>query len=138
MISNTAKIKALLESKQWILRANSVGQSDFVDHMVNYVGIYGENAIVQFGTSDESGHNGIGGCTFEGKIDKYELKEGKKLGSGFTLIIMVNANGVGATTIQLNISPNGNAFATVSELGVVYRGQLFASDENTAYKGPAH
>lgn len=81
--------------------------------------------------------NGIGGHTFKAEIYKYELKEGKKAGSGFSLLVIAKGNGLGNTTIQLSISPSGNAIATVGG-GVQYQGELFAINTNSVFKGHTH
>ncbi len=133
---------ALLETRQWILEANTLqdrsGQSYIIESNLNFVGVVKEKATVQLGVSDQMGLNGVGGITLDGTISKYEMNPGKKANSGITLEINVSGAVMGFVTINFSIGADGGASATVTGMNgerLTYRGDIKSLAESTVFKG---
>ncbi len=140
--ANAAVMKEILESRNWVLEADRLrdryGNSGFVDAGINFVSLSGDNAVIQLGVTDEMGLNGVGGITLEGKVSKYEVKQGRKASSGITMILSVSGSAVGHATINFSVNPNGNASATVSTVDggrLTWEGKIVSSAGSRTFKG---
>jgi len=140
-IQNATRMKEILESRAWVLEAHQLrdryGNTAIVNSGINFVGVTGENATIQFGSNHEIGENGVGGLTLDGKINKYEIKEGKKASSGFYVDLSVMGAAMGHSSIYFQISPSGNTSATITTLDgsrLTYDGVLVPLNESKVFK----
>lgn len=140
--ANQQQIMQLLTSKAWVLEAHQIqdkyGESAIIEPNLNFVGVAGENATAQLGSSGEIGWNGVGGITVEGSVRQYKLKEGKKPGSGAFLQIEILGTSSGHLSMSIHISGDGTASATLSDnFGdrLTYTGRIVSPAESTVYKG---
>ena len=82
---NTAALISLVESKKFVLEANTLfdrtGMSYILNSSLNFVGFDGVNSTIQLGFDQLIGWNGVGGVTIDGQITKMEIKT-KKNGVG--------------------------------------------------------
>lgn len=141
-IANQQKIMQLLTSRAWVLESHQLqdkyGESVIIEPSLNFVGVAGENATAQLGSSGDIGWNGVGGITVEGNIRKYDLQEGKKPGSGAYIRMEIMGVSSGNLSISIQISADGTAAATVSDNTgdrLTYRGRIVALGESSVYKG---
>ena len=135
------QIMQLLTSRAWVLEAYQIqdkyGESAMIEPSLNFVGVAGENATAQLGSSGDIGWNGVGGITIEGNVRGYKLKEGKP-GTGAYLQIEISGASSGHVSIAIQISADGTASATLSDnFGdrLTYRGRIVSLAESIVYKG---
>jgi len=134
-------ILQLLQSKAWVIEAHTVfdryNQSYQLNPTINFVGVKDEEGALQLGFSNLIGWNGVGGVTIDGKVMRYEVKEGKSKSSP-SLILRFQGRGVGSATINVTVNTSGQASARVSgDFGdrITFSGIIKPLSESTVYKG---
>jgi len=134
-------IVALLNSKAWVIEAHTVfdryNQSYQLNPTINFVGVNGDEGALQLGFNGLIGWNGVGGVTVDGKVTKYEVKEGKP-NSGPTLVLRFQGRAMGSATISVTVNTSGQATARVNgDFGdrITFSGMLKSLEESTVYKG---
>jgi hypothetical protein len=139
---NLLKIQAILESKQWIVEANTVldrnNQSYQLNPTINFVGVDREEGALQLGFDGLVGWNGVGGVTVDGKVTRYEIKEARKNRAPQVDIRFQGKGGVGSATINLTINTSFQATARVNgDFGerITFQGMLVPLQESRVYKG---
>lgn len=137
-----AQTKELLESQAWVLEATQLqdryGETYIIESTLNFVGINKEEASVQLGTSHDVGYNGVGGITLDGRVLSYEISEGNRKNSGFSVTMNLMGSSMGSTTIMMHVSGSGSARATVTTIEgdrVTYSGDIVPLNESRVYKG---
>lgn len=142
LIDSKQKTLVALNSRAWVLEANTVqdhyGESYIIEPSLNFVGVAGENSTLQLGESGAIGINGVGGITLDGKVKKHDIDEGKKATSPMSVRLEVSGASSGFVSILVNVSPDGNASATVTDMygnRLTYRGQIKALGESRVFKG---
>lgn len=140
-VENTRKLMELVKQRTFVLEANTLfdrrGMSYQLNSNINFVGFDGENSTIQLGFDQVIGWNGVGGVTSDGKIDKIEVKEGKK-GKGLTANVTVRPKMGGLITMVFRISSDGNARVDMSGAfgdRISFQGRVVSLDETTVYKG---
>ena len=131
----------LLYSQNWVIEAHTVfdrySQSYQLNPSINFVGIKGDEGALQLGFDGLIGWNGVGGVTIDGKVTKYEVKEGKNNNSP-TVSLRFQGRGVGSASINVTLNSSGQASARVSgDFGdrITFSGIIKSLDESTVYKG---
>ena len=105
--------------------------------IINFVGIKGDEGALQLGFDGLIGWNGVGGVTIDGKVTKYEVKEGKN-NSSPTVSLRFQGRGVGSASINVTLNSSGQASARISgDFGdrITFSGIIKSLDESTVYKG---
>lgn len=81
-LAKQARGKELLEAKDFVLEANLLigkkGQTAQATSSINFIAINGSHIHMQLGSAAGLGWNGVGGITFEGQMNSYELYEDDK------------------------------------------------------------
>ena len=138
---NTAALIAVVESKQFVLQANTLfdryGNSLPLNSNLNFVGFDGEYSTIQLSFTGLVGWNGVGGVTIDGRITKMEIKV-KDDGIGFTINAAVQNKGGGLTTMFFRVSSDGNARVDMNgNFGerLSFQGFIVPLQESTVYKG---
>ena len=131
----------LLYSKQWVIEAHTVfdryNQSYQLNPTINFVGVKEDEGALQLGFDGLIGWNGVGGITVDGKITKYELKEGKEK-TGPSLTMHFSGRGMASAIISVSVTTSGQATARVNGAfgdRITFAGQLRSLDESVVYKG---
>lgn len=131
----------LLQSKAWVIEAHTVfdryNQSYQLSPSINFVGVKGDEGALQLGFNGLIGWNGVGGVTIEGKVTRYEIKEGKK-NSTPSVTLRFQGRGAGSATIYVNLNTSGQATARVSgDFGdrITFNGYIKSLEESKVYKG---
>lgn len=101
-------IRQAIEEYDFTLRANTVksrrGQTLPVDNLINFVQIEGDEIAVQFGDILAVGHNGVGGITYQGKIQDLKFIENED-GKGFSVNVIFNSPGtIHAASVRLDVN----------------------------------
>ena len=131
----------LIHSKMWVIEAHTVfdryNQSYQLNPTINFVGIKEEEGALQLGFDGLIGWNGVGGVTLDGKVTKYEVKEGK--GDAMPSVsIRFQGRGVGSAIINVSLNSSGQATARVNgDFGerITFSGMIKPLDESNVYKG---
>ena len=131
----------LINSQNWVIEAHTVfdryNQSYQLNPTINFIGIKGDEGALQLGFDGLIGWNGVGGVTIDGKVTKYEVKEGKK-NSSLTVSLRFQGRGVGSASINVTLNSSGQASSRVSgDFGdrITFSGIIKSLDESTVYKG---
>jgi len=134
-------IMELLQSKEWIIEAHTVydryNQSYQISPTINFVGIRGEDGVIQLGFDGLIGWNGVGGITMDGKVTSYKIIEGKK-NNDPSVNLSFQGRGIGSANIVIAINSSCQANAKVSgDFGdrITFSGILKSMDESSVYKG---
>ena len=137
---NTAALISLVESKKFVLEANTLfdrtGMSYILNSSLNFVGFDGVNSTIQLGFDQLIGWNGVGGVTIDGKITKMEIKT-KKNGVGFNIDAAVLNKGGGLVTMLFSVSSVGSARVDMSgSFGerISFQGNIVGLNKSTVYK----
>ena len=132
-------IKEAVENRQFVLEAdflaNKYGERIVVPPNLNFVGIDKEFSAFQFANGRDVGYNGVGGVTVEGNVQSFKDKVSKK---GVYTIEFSVATSAGTIFVNMTVSPNGMADATVSSNGpakLSYQGRCVPLAASTVYKG---
>ena len=138
---NTARLVEIVESKQFVLQANTLfdryGKSLVLNSNLNFVGFDGEYSTIQLSFTGLVGWNGVGGVTIDGHITKMEVKV-KDDGIGFTINAAVQNKGGGLTTMLFRVNSDGNARVDMNgNFGerLSFQGFIVPLSESTVYKG---
>jgi len=140
-IEKNKAIVALLNSKKWVIEANTVfdryNQSYQISPTINFVGVNDEQGAIQLGFDGLIGWNGVGGVTIDGKITKYEIKEGKEK-SNPTINIRFQGRGMSSASINVTVNSSGQSTARVDgDFGerITFKGTIRSLEESIVYKG---
>jgi len=132
-------IKESIENQQFVLEAdflsNKYGERIVVQPNLNFVGIDKEFSAFQFANGQDVGYNGVGGITVEGNVQSYNYKVTKK---GVYILEFNLSSTAGSVFVNMTVSPNGMADATVSSNGpnkLNYQGRCVPLSASKVYKG---
>lgn len=130
----------IIENKKFVLEADQLrdryGNMAFVMSSINFIAVDTSIAVFQFGSAHTVGVNGLGGVTVEGRLTSYEVKKNEKNGSYYIQLNL--SSSLGTFNVSLNVSPNGNASATVNAMSggkLHYSGKLVPLQASNVYQG---
>ncbi len=132
----------MVQSHRFILEADYIsgktGRRYMVNSRLNFIMLDSTNAVIQLGSSNGIGYNGVGGITIEGRITNYEITEKQnKKGTNYSITLYVTSS-LGVYDIQIWVSQSGNADASVRgnySGSVSYSGKLVPLGQSRVYKG---
>lgn len=134
-------VDSLISKRNFLLTADYLGDSYgnrvVVDSKVNFIIVDSARVIIQTGSMNSMGYNGLGGLTTDGNITRYEVTRIGKDKSSYSITLMVMTS-VGMYDILINVSPDGNATATLSgNTGgrLIYYGDLGTVKGSRIYRG---
>ncbi len=133
----------MLENSTFVLEADwlsdKYGNRVSVSSMINFIKIDEKEGVIQVGSNQSLGRNGVGGVTAEGNLTQYEVKKlGKDKGYFVNMTVMTN---IGTYDISMNISSNGSTRATLSGLGsgrLYFDGYLYSPENSQVYQGTSY
>jgi len=118
----------LIDNKDFVLQADRISSRNnipvVVDRNVNFVKIDGDVMVIQFGLNQRVGLNGLGGTTFEGRIQDIDTKDNGE-GRGYSVRIQFY------TPIL-----NGTATVSINVLGNQARASLWSNGRVINFEGP--
>lgn len=142
LAENHAITGAILQSKAWVLEANTLqdryGETYQISSTLNFIGIAEENVTVQLGSNYDIGYNGVGGVTVDSRVSDYEVIEGKRKNSGYTVTLSLMSAVMGSSRIVIHVSPEGTASATLTTMEgdrITYNGSIVHLSQSIVYKG---
>lgn len=132
--------KHLIDTRRFVLIADFVGNNTGnripVNPTINFVKIDTSSCVIQIGSMNSIGYNGVGGVTAEGNISSYEITPNKK-GTSFTIRLVTNTS-IGTYDIVIFANAFGNAEATITGItsgALRYYGRLVPADHSRTYQG---
>ena len=142
LIDKKQDMLQLLNNKTWVLEANTVydryGNSVPTSPTTNFIATDGENSVIQLAFPWLIGYNGLGGITFDDNVSSYKIYEGKKPTSGINVSLEVNGVNIGNATVNMQVSPDGYARATVIGnfgLRITYSGYVVPLEDSSIFQG---
>jgi len=132
--------KHLIDARRFILIANYIGNNIGnripVSSTINFLKIDTSNCVIQIGSLDGIGYNGVGGVTAEGRISSFKITQNKK-GNSYTMRLTTNTV-IGTYDIVLFVNAFGNAEATITGIthgALRYYGRIIPIDNSKIYQG---
>jgi len=143
-IENEYKLtKKLLNSRKFVLEAqhlsNNRGGQIPVSANLNFISIDSIHAIIQVGSPERVGSNGVGGVTVEGRISNWKFAKDDKR-KIFNLFMTVQSN-FGIYDITMRVDNSGNADASLTGLRagrLTFTGDIVAREDSFIFKGQSH
>jgi hypothetical protein len=133
-------VHIMVQNRRFVLEADQLkdkrGNSVFVSSMINFVASDSVKGVIQIGSNDYVGRNGVGGITAEGPISNYESKYNEKNGTYTVTYNLVTP--VGSYDVILIAFPDGKANATIGSAWpqkLNYFGYLVPPALSKVYKG---
>jgi hypothetical protein len=132
--------KNMLETKDLVLEADRLrdrwGNMAIVSSTINFVAIDSTTAIIQIGSNNRLGPNGVGGVTAKGKITNWKLTEFKKQKTfGLSVDVMTS---IGIYDLYFVISPGGMSTVRLTGLRpgeLTFEGNVMPFSESGVYEG---
>ena len=131
----------MVHQQQFVLEADYLsdkyGQRVAVTPTINFVLVDSLVGIVQFGSAEQIGYNGVGGLTVDGRVTKYEYQVVGKKEDSYSIRMILMAS-IGTYDITLMVNSQGFADATIrgnwsGQLN--YHGKLVPLALSRVYKG---
>ncbi len=135
------KTEGLIENKNFVLESdflqNRYGFSFWVSPMINFIKVEPDNvAVIQIGSNNRIGVNGVGGVTAKGRITQWKvIKNDKHKTLG---VMMTVSTPIGTYDVNFSVSPNGNATALLTGMyggRLTFDGDLVHTDNSGVYEG---
>ena len=134
---------ALLNSKAYVLEAQFLsGRSGYryiASSTLNFIRVDSTSIVLQIGSNNRLGYNGVGGVTVKGHITTYKLEINEKRKT-FYLRLNLTCNS-GAYDVFMDGNASGHTIATVTGIypgSVTYDGQLVPLQESRVYEGQSY
>ena len=135
-----AQTKYLIDTRRFILIADFIGNNTGnripVNSTINFVKIDTSNCVLQVGSLNGIGYNGVGGITAEGRISSFEITPNRR-GDSYTMRMSTNTS-IGHYDIVLFVNAFGNADATITGItsgALRYYGRIIPIENSKVYQG---
>jgi len=140
-IENQYKITdSLLEERKFVLEAQflktSRGERFPVISTLNFIFVDSLSGVIQVGSVQRVGYNGVGGVTVQGRISNWKLEKDEKQ-KNFYLIFSIQGN-IDIYDVNMNIDYAGYAYATLNGINsgkLTFEGNLVSKEETVIFKG---
>jgi hypothetical protein len=130
----------LLVAKRFVLEAqylsNSRGSRVLVTQNLNFISVDSDYAIVQVGSPQRAGVNGVGGVTVQGRVSNWKFSKDDRR-KNFNLFLTVQTNS-GIYDINISVDYSANADATITGLrsgSLKLSGTIVAQEDSLIFKG---
>jgi len=140
-IENQYKLTdSLLEGKIFVLEAHflkvSSGERFSVPATLNFVSVDSLSAVIQVGSFQRVGYNGVGGFTVQGRIYNWKFEKNDK-GKNFYLTMTIQGN-IDIYDVSMSIDYAGYADATLNGINsgkLTFEGNLVSKEASVIFKG---
>ena len=136
-------VSIMIKQGRFVLEADrlrdSRGNMTQVSSMINFVVADSIQGVIQVGSNQYVGLNGVGGITVEGPISDYQIRYKEKTKSYFVSYHLLTSSGT--YDVQINVSADGRANATISSSWpgrLTYEGYLAPPGISRVYKGNSY
>jgi hypothetical protein len=133
----------LLNSRSFVLRAerltNGKGVQVIVSELLNFISVDSDYAVIQIGSTQRAGSNGVGGITEEGRISNWKFSRDDK-GKNFNLYLTVQTK---FSTYDISMQVDYSGYTSASLTGIkagrlTFTGNVKPWEESSIYKGQSH
>jgi hypothetical protein len=132
----------LLTGRRFVLEAqflrNNVGARVNVISTLNFISIDSLSAVIQVGSTQRFGYNGVGGVTVQGRVINWKLEKDDKK-NDFFLTMTIQGN-VDIYDINMTIDYEGYTTATLNGVNtgkLIYEGNIVSLEKTSVFKGQA-
>lgn len=136
-------VTMMVEHAYFVLEADRLrdkyGNTLIVTPTLNFVAADSVSGVLQVGSNQYVGQNGVGGITVEGSIANYEYSRNKKNGTFYVSYTLRTPTGT--YDVRMTVLPEGRADATVSSTWpgqLNYSGDLVPPSLSRVYKGMSY
>jgi len=130
----------LLEGKNFVLEAHFLkfrsGDRVNVSSTLNFISIDSLSAVIQVGSMQRVGYNGVGGVTVQGRISNWKLEKDDNR-KDFYLTLSIQGN-IDIYDVSVNIDYAGYAYATLNGINsgkLTFEGNMVSKEETVIFKG---
>jgi hypothetical protein len=131
---------SLLEGKRFVLEAqflkNNSGNRFPVTSNLNFISVDSLTAVLQVGSPQRVGYNGVGGVTVQGRLFNWKLEKDNKR-KNFYLTMTIQGN-IDIYDVSMSIDYEGYATATLNGINsgkLTFEGNLVSEDKTSVFKG---
>ena len=131
---------SLLTSRRFVLEAqflrNNIGERTNVVTTLNFISIDSLYGVIQVGSVQRFGYNGVGGITVQGRVINWKLEKDEKA-KNFFLVLTIQGN-VDIYDINMTIDYTGYATATLNGVNtgkLIFEGNLVPLETTSVFKG---
>lgn len=133
----------MVRTSRFVLEADQLrdrrGNTNQVLSMVNFIAVDTTEGVIQVGSNDYVGLNGVGGITVEGPVSDYHFTLRAK--SGTYNVSYILRTSLGTYNVQMNVFSDGRAEATIGSSWpekLTYIGNLVPPLSSRVYKGTSY
>ena len=130
----------LIKSRKFVLEAeylrNDMNTPQRINSQLNFIAVDSFNAVLQVGTIQRFGSNGVGGVTAHGKISNWKVEKNEKSKSYDLFMTIVASTGV--YDVNISVDYTGRASATLTRLTagkLTFEGPIVPIKESSVFKG---
>ena len=130
----------ILEGRRFVLEAqrlsNERGSQKFVTPVLNFISVDSLHGIIQVGSPERAGNNGVGGVTVDGKISNWKFSKDEKQKT-FDLFMTIQSN-LGVFDVVMTVDYSGNADADITRLRagrLTFTGNVVTRENSSVFKG---
>jgi hypothetical protein len=131
---------SLLKGKKFVLEAQflkySSGERVNVVSTLNFISIDSLSAVIQVGSMQRVGYNGVGGVTVQGRISNWKLEKDDKH-KNFYLTLSIQGN-IDIYEVNMSIDYAGYTYAILNGINtgkLTFEGNLVSKEETVIFKG---
>ncbi len=131
---------SLLKGKKFVLEAQflkySSGDRVNVVSTLNFISIDSLSAVIQVGSMQRVGYNGVGGVTVQGRISNWKLEKDDKH-KNFYLTLSIQGN-IDIYEVNMSIDYAGYTYAILNGINtgkLTFEGNLVSKEETVIFKG---
>jgi hypothetical protein len=141
--SQYKQMNSLLKGKKFVLEAHFLkttsGDRFPVSATLNFISVDSLSAVIQVGSFQRVGYNGVGGVTMQGKISNWKLeKDDKRKNFYLTMTVRGDYN---TYDVTMSIDYSGYSDATLNGIragNLTFNGNVVSKEETIIFKGQKH
>ena len=141
--SQYKQMTSLLQGKKFVLEAHFLkptsGDRFPVSATLNFISVDSLSAVIQVGSFQRVGYNGVGVVTMQGKISNWKLeKDDKRKNFYLTMTVRGDYN---TYDVTMSIDYSGYSDATLNGIragNLTFNGNVVSKEETIIFKGQKH
>jgi hypothetical protein len=144
MVAEYKMTDSILSARKFVLEAhqlrNRQGAQINVTPNLNFVSVDSLRGIIQIGSNEQAGYNGVGGITVDGKVSNWKFsKDDKKMTFDIFMTIQSDLQGIYDVTMTVDYSGYADASVTGMKSGrLTFSGVIHPREDSSVFKGQSH
>jgi hypothetical protein len=134
----------ILTGRKFVLEAhqlrNKQGAQINVTPNLNFVSVDSMRAVIQIGSNERAGYNGIGGITVDGKVSNWKFSKNDK-GKNFDIFMTIQSSIQGIFDVNMTVDYSGYADASITGMRsgrLTFSGVIVPREDSSIFKGQSH